>query len=432
MPSTARLDRTRPPALVPLAQPPFPKPQQGLLQNGLSFTLLSAGSQPLVEVQLVLEGGSLHEPSLGVANAALRMLQEGTARHSGARFAEALDALGASLHIAAGNHTTTLRLTVLRRHLAAALDLVQDVLLWPAFPEAAWTRLHGQLKQQMAQQAAKTQYHAQRLFFEALFPGHGYGATETAATVENLQLAELRAFWQSVVRPLNGFVLVAGAVAADEVVALLEAKFGVLQRPEQTLSATRAPVPHPPARLHHAMDGSVQCTLLVGHQGPPRATPDYYPLRLLSTVLGGYFGSRLMQHLREEKGYTYGIGGGFSGYRLGGYLGVRTDVGTAYLEPAIEAIRHEIGRLCTETMPVDELERARRYLLGRFIAGQETPFQQAGILKSLLVHGISLEAYRLGFAEVQQLSAEALRSLAEAYLHPDRLVVASAGGPEAV
>ncbi|MBX3102872.1 MAG: insulinase family protein, partial [Bacteroidetes bacterium] len=153
----------------------------------------------------------------------------------------------------------------------------------------------------------------------------------------------------------------------------------------------------------------------------------YHPMRLVNTLLGGYFGSRLMKNIREDKGYTYGIYSQWQCLQHAGMFVIGADVGNEFVEDTLHQIRLEIQRLREEPVPEDELNVARNYLLGRIVSQQETPFQVADLLKMLLHHGLNTQELALGFERIQQTTTREIQALAQEYLHPDHLRVVIAG-----
>lgn len=425
---TPPLDRSQAPPLAGLQAPPVPAYQRHVLANGLPVYLVPFGSQPVAEVQLVLEGGQWVQPVGGVANLTARMLQEGTHGYSAVELAQAFDRLGATVNLRASNHHTTLGVGLLSRHLPEGLALLQELVVRPSFPAERFTQLKTQTLQQLRIQQQRTQYHAQRGFFQGLFPSHPYGKVESAEAIEALGPDDLRQYWERHLRPLSGYVVVAGAFDPEPTLRALEAQLGVLQPTPAPDLPTATLAPANQGHTHVAVPEAVQTTLHLGHPAPPRSHPDYHRLRFLGVVLGGYFGSRLMATLREELGYTYGIGAGFTALRHAGYLAIRTDVANAYAEPALAAIRTEVERLRQAPIPPEELERARNAYLGRVIAGRETPFQIADLLISYLQHDLPLSTLGQGFAQVQAVTAEELLALAQQHLMPEAIWVVSAGG----
>ena len=221
--------------------------------------------------------------------------------------------------------------------------------------------------------------------------------------------------------------ILAGRLPTAEVLAALETHFGSTPPPAEQAPA---PLPEPAAQhgRHHAdLPGNLQCSLRIGHRALPRHHPDHHAIRFAALILGGYFGSRLMKAIREEKGYTYGIGAQWMALKEDGFFLIGTDVGNAYAEATLSEVRAQIERLQAEPVPAEELETARRYFLGRLTARHETPFQLADILRNQLVMGLPADEEARAFAAVEGITAEALQEAAQAHFHPDKLLEVVAG-----
>ena len=310
-------DRSSPPA--PGAPPTLSLPaiQQLELSNGLSVMLVEKHTVPLVQVNLVVRAGAAHDPSdrIGLARMTADMMDEGAAGMDALALADAIDFLGASISVGAGTHTTSVSLFTPVSKLEDALPLMADVALRPDFPSAELDRKKISRLTTLLQAHDRGGDIARVLFAKALFgEGHPYGrpSLSTEASIKAMTTDGMRMFHSTYFRPNNSIMIVVGAVHVAELMPQLEEAFG---------SWEARPVPDPRwLEANQVGDreillvdqpGAAQSQIFIGRIGVARATDDYYALQVMNTMLGGAFGSRLNQNLREEHGYTYGAGSSF-------------------------------------------------------------------------------------------------------------------------
>lgn len=405
--------------------PPVPPFRQLVLANGIPVYLVRFGPQPVIGLQLVFRAGHSYEPLPGVDGLMCRMLNEGTANYSGLQIAQQLDACGAFFSTNPGFEVTSLSLSGLAHRIGEVLPLLQDIVLNATFPEPEWNLMRQRTLQQMDVEEQKTGYHARRAFLHGMYgSSHPYGSHTGRQEFLAVERQHVQDYYRNVIRPGNCSIIVAGLYDEDSVIAQLEQYFGRLQpnTPELISRAGHIPAQPEVGTRYIPLPGNLQSAVRVGHGGMPRNHPDYHGMRMVTTILGGYFGSRLMQNIREEKGYTYGIGAHWVSMKHGGYFGVSTDVGNAYVPDTLAQIRLEIERLRQDLVPEAELELARNYLLGRILSEQETCFQIADLLRSHLANELPLTTLNESFQQLQALTPTRIRELAQQYLHPDQLL----------
>jgi predicted Zn-dependent peptidase len=430
---THDLLRTAPPPAGLLSAPALPHVTTATLRNGMPAYLIRFGPQPVTEVQLVFRAGHAHEHLPGADDAALRMLTDGTHNYTAQQLAERLDFLGAFFNASSGYEISTLAMSLLSRHLDAGLALLQEIWLHPAFAQAEFDLMRRRELDRLAIEEKKTAYHARRAFLHGVLgAAHPYARVPERAQWQALNTEVLRTHFKNVYRPANAAVIAAGNFDTDELLNLLDAHLGSLQpnaNPLASHTQARTAVAQT-GRVHIPLEGQVQCSVRVGHAGFARNHTDYHRMRLVTTLLGGYFGSRLMQNIREDKGYTYGIHASWTSLKHAGFFSISTDVGNAFMADTFVQIRHEIDRLRQEPVPQEELDRVRNYLLGHMISEQETPFQIADILKNLYANNLPLADVQTSFAQLQALTPAHVQQLAQQYLQPDSLLEVVCGTPD--
>ena len=427
------LNRLIPPPTQPLGGFALPTPHLSHLPNGARLHLLANAAQPVVRLQVVLPAGKRHEPAAGLAQLAARMLTEGTATRSARQVADEVAFYGAALECEAGPDRATLTLYCLTRHLPTLLPLVAEVLAAPAFPELELGQMKTRLAQNVRVERRKTSYRASEEFNQRLFgESSAYGRPFDEAAFEQLTAEQLRAFHAAAYAPAGAEVLLSGDVAtlAPAVAAVLGA-----WQPAASASAT-PPVPAGAAPRSDAptgpvavpLPGSLQASLRVGRRWPALTDAQTPALLLLVKVLGGYFGSRLMRNIREDKGFTYGIHASVVAREQGTALIIGTDVNGESAAATWHEIAYELRRLQAEPLSDDELTTVKNFTLGKLLGESATVFEQADKYRHMLLQDLPTDYYAQLVQRTEATTAAELQALARTYLDPEAMLVVTAGG----
>jgi zinc protease len=424
------LNRHTPPQAGPLTALRLPPYESHRLSNGLAVYLLPYGKTEVVELQWIFRAGKNYQSLSGLGNYTLRNMQEGTAAYTGLELAQQLDQYGAWLSHYTGEEISTLSLATVTKQLTHTLPILKEVLLHPQFPEQEFDRMKTRSLQNLEVKSQKTTYQARRKFGHLLFGAeHPYGRHFGREEVAALQLRDLVDFHQAYLYPGNSMLAVTGKFDRDVLLERLEEEFGSLSMqsaPELKSMATKE-LQTDIQRLHLFREGP-QSTIRVGHLGIPREHEDFDGMRVVTTLLGGFFGSRLMKKIRVEKGYTYGIYASWAGMKHQGYLVAQTDVANQYVEPTLAAIRDEMEKLRQEPPSQEELQLVKNYLIGQSINQRETPFQMGEILRYSLGSGTSFEELDRRFAVIQEITPEQIRELAHRWFQPQDMLEVVCGG----
>jgi zinc protease len=432
--------RPRPavPAPPPVAPPPFAR---RTLANGMR--LLAAPRPrgvPLVDALFVMRGGAaLDLPAVaGRATLTGALLEEGTATRSATDIADDLEQLGARLSVSTGWDAWTIALHTLEPALDEALAVVADVIAHATLPADGFARKRAEQHAEWLQDRSEPAVLAHECLQRSIFgPAHPYaaplyGSDSTLAALQRADAADLRA---AAMTPAQTFIAVAGAFDVDDLATRLERRIGQWRAGS---AASPQPAPAAPAGGASATaggpmirivprPGASQSEVRVGCAGPPRSTPDYFPLLVMNTVLGGAFSSRLNRTLREEKGYTYGARSAFAFRARGGPFAVSVAVLTDATADTVAIIHREIGRMCTEPVDGAELDRARRFLARGLPRLVETGELHALQLARMELHGLDDGFLADYVARVLAVDAEAVLAAAQRHLTASALHVAIAG-----
>ena len=420
------LDRTLAPPVQPLARVALPAAAVTTLPGGARLHVLANAAQPVVRLQAVFRAGKIAEPRPSLASLTARMLLEGTATRTARQIADEVAFYGASLDCDAGFDRSTLTLYCLTRHLPALLPLVLDVLNNPVFLEDELAQLKTRTIQNVSVERQKTSFLASERFNELLFGAEtAYGRPFDADAYQALTADEARDFHRAAYSFANVEVFLCGDVVAER-----DAVAAVFSRAQVGPAPVMA---QPVATAVLAADdwvtvpGSLQASLRLGRAWPTLHHPDTHRLKLLVNVLGGYFGSRLMRNIREDKGLTYGIYASVAPREHGASLVIGADVKGESADFAVSEIRQEMRRLQEELIPADELETVKNYLLGKFANELSTVFEQCDKYKNLVFMGLPVTYYDDFIQQTEAADAETLRALAQEYLTPEALLTVIAG-----
>ncbi len=424
------LDRTTTPPTGEFPPLALPVPDNYRLSNGIEITACDRGDEEVCRIDLMLDGGYYVEQKPGTASLSLLMLKEGAAGKSSEEIAEALDYHGAWLQTSASSHYLYVTLYTLNRHLDTCLTLLADMVIRPDFPQKEFDRLKERRIQQLLVQREKVDVLASETYLSMIFgEKHPYGRTVTAAHIEQLTTDDLRAYHRQYIRPDKCHIFIAGKIT-DKLLECLETHFGKSWRSTSQTPQTTGSHPIQPSHKHIIIthkENALQSGIRMGLPVIKREHPDFFALKYLCAILGGYFGSRLMSNIREEKGYTYGITATIAAMRHGSYLSIATQTGTEFTRPLIDEVFSEIDRLRTEPVPPDEMTIVRNYLRGELARALDSPFSIADYYLSLKANALPVEYFARQDEAIRQLTPDRLLSVARQYLRPERFYIAIAG-----
>jgi zinc protease len=410
----------------------LPVPRSFKLPNGLTVMFAEQHNLPVVSANLVVLSGSERNPAdrPGLASFTADMLDEGTNKRSTLQIADDVAQIGAVLQTGSTSDQSTVSTRVLKKNVDAAFDLMADVALNPAFTEKEIERVRKSRLTQILQQRDNPNALSTRVFYNAVYGDrHPYGFIElgTAESTKSITRDDMMNFWKTGYVPENAALVVAGDISEREVRALAEKYFG-----KWAGKGTQTTVPDAAASASRRLiivdkPGSPQTVLRVGQVGVARSNPDYVPIQVMNTGLGGLFSSRINMNLREKNGYTYGAFSSFVFRRGAGPFFTGGSVRTDVTAPATREIFNELERMRASEMTADELTTAKdafaRSLPGLF----ETTAQTVGSLSQLFVYNLPLDYYRRLPAQINAVTAADIRRAAEKYLSPNNMVIVAVG-----
>jgi zinc protease len=421
-------NRTIQPAVNPIEHIDMVKAEKKVLSNGIPVYYINAGSQDVVKIDFVFEAGTWFQSANLVASLCNSMLEEGSQNFSATEIAERFDFYGAYIQLLADQNYGYANIVSLGKHLPAILETTEDMLKNSVFPEHELGVLIDKNKQKWLLENEKVRTLCQKKFTQVMFgEEHPYCINNKLEDFDRIDRDVLMQFYRSYYHSGNCRIIAAGRID-ESVLNLLEARFGGTDWQRKTLDTPKYAIHSDLQKFHHVEKANgMQSAIRVGKMWVPKSHPDYIPLSILITILGGYFGSRLMANIREEKGYTYGIGSFVLSLKYASYFIISTEVGNEYIEPTLKEIAVEMRRLQTEPISDNELETVKSYLLGEFLRDFDGPFALAGSFKAINDFGLDYSFYDRYLQSLRNITSGELMQLAQQYLNPDDCYTVVAG-----
>jgi len=426
-------DRSHPPTLPPPPALRVPAIQTATLPNGLQIAVVEMHKVPVVDVTLLVDAGTVRDPDdlPGLATFTALMLQQGAGARTALDIADEAAYLGASLNTSASYDGAVASVHVPKRRLGLALDLLADVMLRPTFPDSEIARQRDLRRAQLLQQQDQPVAMANVAFAAIVFGfAHPYGrpTNGTEASTAALSRDRVMDFYRSYYRPNGARLLVVGDVTLEEARRLVATRWGDWARVDAP-SVAQAPPPAAAERTIYLVDkpGAAQSVFRIGQVGVSRATPDYFALQVLNTILGGSFTSRLNQNLRETHGYTYGASSQFAMRLQAGPFVAASSVVTAKTDSALIEFLRELRRIRDDSVPQVELDKAKAYITLGLPGEFETTRGAARQFAELLVYGLPLDYFAAYIPRIDAVTAAEVQGVARRYLDPDHLAIVVVG-----
>lgn len=392
------------------------------LDNQIPVYLIQSEEQETLEIEWVFKAGSWYESSSLMAYTTNAMLKNGTNKHTALQINEMIEYYGAFLSTRCTYEYASLTLHCLEKHVGNLLPVIKEILAEAAFPENELEIYLQNKRQQLAVNLKKCDFVANQLIDKYLFGEyHPYGRHSTMEAYDVIQRENLGAFYKKHYTYNQCKIFVAGKISS-EFKKDLNAYFGEDEwnGKEDILPGEfpLQPAPEKKFRIENDPDG-VQGAIRIGRLFPNRYHPDVHGVQVLNTILGGYFGSRLMSNIREDKGYTYGIFSSLAVYGKAGSWSIHTEAGRNVCEAAVEEIYKEMERLGTEPVSEGELDLVRNYMIGSALASLDGSFRVIRQWKGLILSGLDEDYFYRSLETIRTITGEDLQHLAQKYFVPE-------------
>ena len=398
------------------------KPYQKMaLNNGVEVYAIDAGEQELLQLEIVFYAGNSYEKNKGVALATNFMLKNGTSNKSAFQINEHFEYYGAYCNRSCYNETAVLSLHTLNKHLNVLLPVMREMITDAAFPESELDIFKQNSQQKLQVNLKKCDFVANRLIDAYLFgEEHPYGKYLSAENYQALTTDQLKEHFQQYYVNGRAVIFVAGKLPAD-LFEQLNQQFGdlAITKNGQSLPAQQL-VAAVQKKQHISNDPTgVQAAIRIARPFPNRHHPDFMNVMVLNTVFGGFFGSRLMSNIREDKGYTYGIHSYVQNHIQESAWMISTEAGKDVSEATVTEVYNEMALLRNTLIDEEELLLVRNYMIGSILGDLDGPFQIIGRWKNIILNDLDEQYFYDSIKVIKTISAEDIKALAEKYLKPE-------------
>jgi predicted Zn-dependent peptidase len=421
---TAILNRSVPPASQALDHFEVAQAKTRLLDNGIPFHSIISGTQPVIRLEIIFNAGNWYDEKPGVAYLASKMLPGGSTKYSARQIEEHIALFGAFMELNPGPDRSSFTIYTLSRHLSSLLPLILNIISEPVFPDKELDNLKNITIQNLKVNQNKTSYLANVRFKELLFGAqHPYGSSLQEDRLLNVSQADLSAFHKAFYSYNNCDIILAGN-GSEDFFSLLNKAFGKDKwnasagKAEKTIKISSSEI----KKDKVIKEGTLQSSIRMGSRMFTISNPDYFKFFILTEILGGYFGSRLMKNIREDKGYTYGINASLICLKHEGYLTIGTDVKKEFTENTLNEIHKEIDILKTVLVDV-----VKNYLLGTFLSSLNTPFSIADKFKTIYFNGLDYSFYDNYIRSIKSITSSDLKDTAVKYLRNEDMIEVISG-----
>ncbi len=396
------------------------------LRNGMQLYILPANDFVVMRLTLLFRAGSSRQAVPFSASATANLLAEGSQHMTAREISERLDFHGSYFDVNTDRDYSYISFAMLSKFVPQTLQVAEEILLHPTFPEEEVETYRLKRKQRLQIERQKVDVRAREAFAQAMFGAdHPYGQCFEEEAYDRLTRDDVVSFYQRHYTASNGFAVCSGRVGEAEreaICALLE-QFPVCE----PLSREEFPAVEQQHEVCLSHEGAVQSSIRIGRRLFPREHPDFVGMQVVAAALGGYFGSRLMQNLREEHGYTYGVISAMVNFEREGYLAIATQVGKEVTEEALHEIYTEIERLRTEPLSEEELQLVKNIMTGEMMRILDGPFGVADVTIENILCGRTNSVIAENVTRIRQITPDEVQQLAAKYLRREDLIIVVVG-----
>lgn len=418
------LNRTEQPTLQSIHHVDFVKPQIFDITSNVKLYFMKEVNNETARFDLYFDAGTTRGEK-GIPSFVSSLLLSGTQEKSSIQIHNQIDALGGFMESGIAFEASVISMFCLRENILPLLHVLVDGIDKVAFFESEIDELIQDKKQAYLLNLEKVSFLAQKGFQQRLFhTSDTYSRVADLSYYENINSSDLRRFYND--HYLNGLfkIVVVGNLEQDAIDEIIDT-VGKWAKPETRTFENS--IQNLPGQTHIEKEGAVQTAIRLGKILFNKTHEEYNDFMVLNTILGDYFGSRLMSNIREDKGYTYGIGSMVAEYNQFGYFMIATEVATQYKDATLTEIQNEINRLQTEFVSDEELELVRNYLLGQLLKSADGPYSMMDLYIGAQIHGFEFEFYNKAIKDLYAITPKRIQELAIKYLVWDEMTIVTAG-----
>lgn len=396
----------------------LPNVQINKLRNEIETIWLNRIEQDVAKIDFIFRAGKWFEPKIGTSFFTFHLLEKGTKHKSSSEIAELIDRLGAQLEISTGADFVTISVYSLLKNIREAISLTLEFIQFPLLDEKELLLLKNIYTQNNRVNNSKNSFVASKLLKQNLFGAqHPYGSSVEEHQLSDLTCADLQEFHKAHFVPYE--IYITGPLKSSDL-NWIESQISLFpSAPKEFVSQSISPSLK--KKVFVAKEESVQSSIRLGRRIIQKSHVDYPALVLLNHILGGYFGSRLMKNIREEKGLTYGIYSSLSSFMEDGLFTIGADVNKENIELTISEIHNELQMLIDKLIPEDELDIAKSHLLGSLQLDIASPISVVEKIKNIRLFNLREDYYSNLIKKIIQLKPANLQSIASNYLQQQEL-----------
>jgi zinc protease len=416
------LNRNNPPQIYGVDHVEYIEPSRHYFNNGVELFAIHLGDQEVVKIDFSFKAGSWYGKGRLDSTMAASMLQEGTSKHKASEIANIFDFYGAQFSSVSSYDNNYISLLSLKKYLPDLLPMLSEIIRDASFPEEEFEILRQKRKQRAIVDAERVGIIAQKSFLRNLFgEGHPYSPVTSPQLYDKISLQGIKSHYKSFYRH-DSMVITASGYVDSTVVQLIEENFSSIWGSSDPPGITNNhSLPVAEKTVFIEKEGANQNAIAIGKLFPTQNHPDFPGIKILCTILGGYFGSRLMSNIREDKGYTYSISASPISFHNNGVFLIFAEVKTDKTEKTVNEVFREIDKLSSELISVEELIPIRNYMLGRILEDFDGPFSRAQTFASLREVGMDFEYYQRLINTIKTLAPDQIRELSQKYLSPESM-----------
>jgi predicted Zn-dependent peptidase len=417
-----QLNRSVAPGFYAIEKLVFPEYKKIEIKNEVFLYALKAGTQAVIRLDLIFDAGLVRQLQSAQANFTASMLSEGTPTKSAFALAEALDYYGSYFQTRANADDAVATLYCLEKHLSQCLPLFMEALTESIFPEKELDIQKKNSLSKLSVNEKKNGYLCKKHYYKNIYgANHPYAAFSNAENIQAITRETLQQFYQNNYIQGLKYVMLSGQFSESSITLISthikNSKFEPKQFQQPVLNSLLNPGKH-----FIEKSDSVQSALRIGKSSISRSDADFRKLQFLNLIFGGYFGSRLMKNIREDKGLTYGIYSVLEPNLYGASWYIDTDINTKNRTAGIEEIYKEIEIIKTQPIPSEEINTAKNYYLGSFLKSLDGPFSLADRLKIIIDNNLTDNYYPEFVSILNNTTAQDLQGLANKYFSTDDIV----------
>jgi zinc protease len=416
------VNRSIAPPIKPIRNIKYPDLNYYTLDNGIKVTEINKTDQEIVQIELMNSAGRIQEDKMMASRVTATLLKDGAGGKSGQEIAEKVDYYGGSISSGSNLDISRAGLFTLTQYQDKVIPYLADIWLQPNFTETELLKHKKNKIQKLQEELSKPDTVSYRSITEELFGiQHPYGYNSNQQLYDQLSIDDVNQHFSQHFGHNNMEMVLTGKVSAHTR-KLINQHFGQFQKTITPKTYTGPQLDLQPESKFMSIGSPYQTSIKIGRRLFTRDHPDYAAMFVLNVVLGGYFGSRLMSSIREDKGYTYNIYSSLGTFRHDGFFYIATDVDHELVHRTKDEIYHQIDRLQQDLISEKEMEMVRNYILGHFLSMLDGPFNIAQLVKTFIIHGLDPDHFNNMKDTVENIQPDQLRTLAQQYLDRNQMI----------